>query len=328
MAGRFSLRRQRDGDAALRVFFATDIHGSETCWRKFLHAAEFYGVDVLVLGGDMTGKGMVAIVAHPDGRYTLDLQGERHEADSAEALRRCQALVRERGLYPFVATPEELAELREDDAALDALFARQIRETVERWVTIAEERLDPGVRCFVCPGNDDDRDIDDLLAQSERLQLGEGCALDVAHGYQVVSTGWTNPTPWDTHREEPEEALARRIAAAFEGATAPPERILCNFHCPPHGTSLDEAPALDEQLRMVAGGRSIAHVGSTAVRDALDRVQPLLALHGHVHESRAATRLGRTLILNPGSSYEMGVLQGAVVTIDGPDRLRYQLTAG
>ena len=48
----------------MKIFFATDIHGSEVCWRKFLNAAAFYKADLVVLGGDVTGKAMVPIVAH------------------------------------------------------------------------------------------------------------------------------------------------------------------------------------------------------------------------------------------------------------------------
>jgi uncharacterized protein len=67
---------------------------------------------------------------------------------------------------------------------------------------------------------------------------------------------------------------------------------------------------------MKAGGRAMQPVGSTSARTAIERVQPLLGLHGHIHESRGAVRIGRTLALNPGSNCEEGVLQGALVTLD------------
>ena len=71
-------------------------------------------------------------------------------------------------------------------------------------------------------------------------------------------------------------------------------------------------------------------VGSTAVRDAVQRVQPLLSLHGHIHESRGATKIGSTLALNPGSSYEEGILQAAIVNLDPKKRKvrNYQLVNG
>ena len=58
-----------------KVFFATDLHGAETCWRKFLNAAKFYDADVLVCGGDMTGKAMLPIVSE-NGHFTVTLGGE------------------------------------------------------------------------------------------------------------------------------------------------------------------------------------------------------------------------------------------------------------
>ena len=37
----------------MRIFYATDVHGSEVCWRKFLNAGPFHKADVLILGGDL-----------------------------------------------------------------------------------------------------------------------------------------------------------------------------------------------------------------------------------------------------------------------------------
>ena len=57
-------------------------------------------------------------------------------------------------------------------------------------------------------------------------------------------------------------------------------------------------------------------VGSVAVRDSINKHQPLLSVHGHIHESRGIRKMGRTLALNPGSVYGDGVLQGAVIELD------------
>ena len=317
------------GESGLRVFFATDIHGSETCFRKFLNCAEFYDADVIVLGGDMTGKALVPVVVDGDGRYRVELQDQQHEF-GANDLERYERVIRERGLYPFRTTDDELAELERSPERLDALFHQAILDVVEQWVALADERLaDAGVRAFVCPGNDDCPEIDEILLGSERLELGEGRVIDLDHGFQLLSTGWSNRTPWNTDREEDEDAMARRLGRMLDDATAAPERLIFNFHCPPYGTSLDEAPQLTEDLEVVGGGQVLAHVGSTAVRDAIDHAQPVLSLHGHIHEARGTARLGRTLSINPGSSYESGDLQGAIVDVDGKGRVkRYQLTIG
>jgi Icc-related predicted phosphoesterase len=313
-----------------RLYFATDVHGSETCWRKFLASAAFYEVELLVLGGDVTGKALVPIMDDGGGRYQVLLQDQRHEFEGAAELARFREVIRSRGLYPIVVTADELAELQADEAKLDALFRREVVGAMEQWVALAEERLPKtGARCFMCPGNDDDFAIDELLASAEHIELAEGRVIDVGGGYQLLSTGWANVTPWKTHREEQEDDLAARISAMVEAATAPPERLIFNFHCPPHGTSLDEAPKVTEDLEIVDGGRVMAHVGSTAVRDAIREHEPALGLHGHIHESRATARLGRTLAINPGSSYEQGVLQGVVVELDGKRALkRHALTTG
>jgi Icc-related predicted phosphoesterase len=131
----------------------------------------------------------------------------------------------------------------------------------------------------------------------------------------MVSMGWTNPTPWDTFREAPEDELAEKIETVAQHV---PDmgRAIFNFHAPPYGTGLDEAPALDDNMRPMHGGAVMKPVGSVAVRDAITRHQPLLSVHGHIHESRAVKKMGRTLAINPGSVYGDGVLQGAVIELD------------
>jgi Icc-related predicted phosphoesterase len=313
----------------LRVFFATDIHGSETCFRKFLNAAEFYDVGVIVLGGDMTGKALVPVMMNADGGCYFYLQDQRHDLP-ADEVAKGERMIRDRGLYPFRTTEEELAELQASPNRLRALDRQALLDVVEQWVALADERLDGrSVRAFVCPGNDDVPEIDEILRTSKRLEIGEGEVIDLDHGFQLMSTGWSNRTPWNTDREEDEDAIARRLQRMIDRATVPPERMIFNFHCPPYGTALDEAPQLDEDLGVVGGGHVMAHVGSTAVRQAIETAEPVLSLHGHIHEARGAARLGRTLAINPGSAYETGDLQGAVIELDGKGKVkRYRLTLG
>jgi Icc-related predicted phosphoesterase len=312
----------------VKLFFATDVHGSETCWRKFLNSAEFYGADVLVLGGDMTGKALVPLIQGSDGRYRTYLQDQRHDFEGDDELARYERIIRERGYYPIRLTEEQLAEYEREPERLDDRFDAEMRAVLERWVALADERLaGRGIRCVVCPGNDDRMDIDAVLREATGLELGEGRVIDLPEGYQLVSTGWSNRTPWDTHREEDEPDLQRRIETAAAQATVPPERLVLNLHCPPYDTPLDLAPKLTEDL--MVEGQEMVHVGSTAVRTVIEELQPGVSLHGHIHESRAATRLGRTLAINPGSSYEQGVLHGSLVNLDGKAKVkRYKLTTG
>jgi Icc-related predicted phosphoesterase len=202
-------------------------------------------------------------------------------------------------------------------------------KTVERWMEIADEKLEgSGISCFVCPGNDDQLEVDDVVRQAKHVQLAEGRVVEI-DGYEMASTGWSNPTPWETYREEQEPQLGERIHAVVSQVTAEPERTIFSFHCPPYNTKLDEAPELTADMSLKDAGRSTKPVGSTAVRQAIEEFQPCLSLHGHIHEARGSTRLGKTLCINPGSSYEQGQLLGAVIDLDGKKKVKkFVLTSG
>jgi uncharacterized protein len=298
-----------------KIFFATDVHGSEVCWRKFLNAGAHYGVDALVLGGDMTGKALIPLVEHEDGRFEATVEGRAVQATGDEEVSALERRIADRGYYSARLDPDRAAELGRDGDLVDRLFRERMLDTVAQWMEVAGEKLaGTGMRCFVCPGNDDVMEVDEVIAASEHVEMAEGRVLDL-EGFEMASSGWTNPTPWDTHREEPEERLRARLDAVIADIDDP-ERAVFNFHVPPHGSGLDEAPALDDEMRPKQGGTAMAAVGSTAVREVIDGHQPLLSLHGHIHESRGAVRLGRTLSVNPGSAYDEGVLQGAIVELN------------
>lgn len=311
-----------------RVFFATDIHGSETCWRKFLNAGKHYEAQVMVLGGDMTGKALVPIV-EANGHWRASLLENNHRFGSEDEVKEFENAVQRRGYYPFRTTPDEMAELERDEALRESLFHEKMLGTVERWMQMADERLEgTGIHCFVSPGNDDQFEVDEIVAAAKHVELAEGRVVEFGD-FQMVSTGWANRTPWDTYREEDEDDLKRRIEAMTSRVTAAPERTVYNLHCPPHASGLDDAPEIDAEMRPRNAGRSTVPVGSTAVREAIEENQPALALHGHIHEARGNTRIGRTLCINPGSSYEQGQLLGAVVDLDGGSKVkRFVLTSG
>jgi Icc-related predicted phosphoesterase len=312
-----------------RVFFATDIHGSEVCWKKFLNSGKHYEAKILILGGDMTGKALVPIVEQGAGRWKAELLENRYDFTSEDEVKEFEQAVGRRGYYPFRTTPDEIVELGNDEKLRDELFHEKMLGTVERWMQMADEKLEgTDMQCFVSPGNDDQFEVDEIIAAAKRVQLAEGRVVEFGD-YQMVSTGWSNRTPWDTYREEDEEDLKKRLDQMTSQITAPPERTIYNFHCPPYGTGLDDAPELTEDLRPKHGGRSIVPVGSTAVKEAIEEGQPALSLHGHIHEARGNTRIGRTLAINHGSSYEQGQLLGAMIDLDGKQKVkRFILTSG
>jgi Icc-related predicted phosphoesterase len=313
----------------MRVYFATDIHGSETCWRKFLNSGKHYEANVMVLGGDMTGKALVPIVQDGKNHWHATLLENRRDFESEDDVKEFENSVMRRGYYPFRTDPDQMSELSESEELRDELFHKEMLGTVERWMHMADEKLDgTGIDCFVSPGNDDQFEVDEIIEGAKRVRLAEGEVVEFGD-FQMVSTGWSNRTPWDTYREEDEDDLAERLRKMTSQVTTPPEKTIYNFHCPPYGSGLDDAPEIDENMRPKHGGRSLIPVGSKAVREAIEEGQPTLSLHGHIHEAKGNTRIGNTLCINPGSSYEQGQLLGAVVNLDGGKKVkRFVLTSG
>jgi uncharacterized protein len=313
----------------MRMFFATDIHGSEVCWKKFLNSGAHYKADVVVLGGDMTGKALVPIIDDGGGKWHSTLLDNRELLDGEDAVVEFESAVIRRGYYPFRTDPDELRALSADEPRWHALFEEHMLKTVEHWMEMADERLaGTGIRVFVCPGNDDQLEVDEVVAGAKTVELGEGRVIDI-DGFQLASSGWANRTPWDTYREEDEDVLLERIERMLANVTADPERTIYSLHCPPHNTGLDEAPQLTADMSLKDAGRATVPVGSTAVRTVIERHQPALSLHGHIHEARGTHRLGKTLCINPGSSYEQGQLLGVVVDLDGKKKVKnFVLTSG
>ncbi len=312
----------------LALYYTSDIHGSERCFLKFLNAAKFYNVNTLILGGDLTGKVLVPIV-EVDGHWEMTFLGRHEVLRTLEEVADAEKRIRFNGFYPYRCTPDELARMEADRAYADRVFRQVMRDSVERWVRLAEERLrGTGVRCFVMPGNDDEFEIDEVLAGSDVVVNPDGAIVEI-DGYQMLSLAWANPTPWKSPRELPEEELAARIERLARELD-PSLPVIFNLHCPPYDSTLDSAPQLREDLSvvMVGGQPNMLPVGSRAVREAIERYQPVVSLHGHIHESRGAVRIGRTLCINPGSAYGEGVLHGALVRLENDRVASYQLVSG
>jgi Icc-related predicted phosphoesterase len=312
----------------VRLFYAGDVHGSERCFRKFINAAAFYEADVLVMGGDITGKVMTPLIEERPGRYTATVFGRVEKAKRPRDVEELEEQIRFNGFYPYRCTPEEYERLAAEDSYREHVMSEVMVEGVRHWMRFADERLaGTSVRCLIMPGNDDEFAIDAVLA-SERVENPDERVVRIGD-YQMLSSSWANPTPWDSPREESEEQLAARfgrVAAALD----PDLPALFNLHVPPYETGLDTAAQLDESLGVVTtGGQpNLVPVGSKAVRDIITARQPLVGMHGHIHESRNVAKLGRTICINPGSNYADGVLDGALIDLDGPSVSSYQLVSG
>ena len=223
------------------------------------------------------------------------------------------------GYYPFLTTVDEVDALTGDQAAQDAIFSRLMKERIEENLDFAEDRLKgTGIKCYVQPGNDDEYEIDPLFEGRDLIENPEGKIIRIDEHFTMLSTGHGNITPWRCPRDVPEERLTE-IIDAMAGQVGDFEHCVFNFHCPPYDTVIDQAPELDDQMRptLEMGGKpKMVPVGSRAVRAAIEKYQPRLGLHGHIHESRGSQKIGRTVCLNPGSEYGEGVLRGVVVDLD------------
>lgn len=312
------------------LYYASDIHGSETCWRKFLNAGPFYRADVIVMGGDVTGKGIVPVVwSEPSREWRAEFRSRSYRLRSETELQELETRITFNGMYPYRCGEQEVERLAAAPNQ-DELFDEVMEMTFRRWLEIGEEKLSvSGVSCWVMPGNDDAWAIDRAFRDAGRVRNCDRKVVDLGEGYTMLSVGFANPTPWQSPREVSEDELGGMIDEL--AATVPSmERAIFNLHVPPFNSELDMAPKLDEQLGMVLNGGQpvMIPVGSTAVRAAIERYQPLLALHGHIHESKCGRKVGRTLCLNPGSSYSLGQLDGVVIELKGDRVKRYQFVIG
>lgn len=315
----------------IRLFFSSDIHGSERCFRKWINAAKSYKAQALVFGGDLAGKILQPVVKIGAGRYETNMYGEPSIADGPTELEAMVGRVRTTGRYEIIVTRDEKAALDASPELVHKKFVEAARASATRWLELADERLrEAGIPAFMMLGNDDFPEIGDVFNQSEMVTNPEDRVVELPGGYEMISLGYSNPTPWSSPRELPEEELAPRLQQ-MASRLADPGKSIFNFHVPPVGTHLDQAALLDAEFTPItrSGHVQVGSVGSSAVRDLIEHYQPMLSLHGHIHESPGMSRIGPTMAINPGSEYADGILRGAIVTINRKKGVRgWQLIQG
>jgi Icc-related predicted phosphoesterase len=298
-----------------KFYFATDIHGSEVCFKKFLNAGKFYGVDALILGGDITGKQLIPFIAQPDGSYKAFFLGSENIVKSGE-VERVEKMLRDSGAYTFRTSPTEYAEIKADTSKSEKIFKELIIQRLREWLLLTEQRLKgTNIPIYVTGGNDDAFEIEEIIRTSSYAIDPEGEVVRMGD-YELVSSGYSNVTPWHCPRDITEEELGTKIDRMVQKVDDF-DKCIFNFHAPPYDTPLDLAPELTEDLTPVmsrAGGFKMIHVGSKSVRTAIEKYQPLVGLHGHIHESRAYANIGKTVVINPGSEYGEGILRGVLIT--------------
>jgi Icc-related predicted phosphoesterase len=313
----------------MRIVFATDIHGSEKCFRKFINSAPFYKADLLILGGDITGKAICCILEN-NSTYTAELFGKSYQLDDKQALLEFEEKVRFNGFYPYICKSDELNSIAENQASKEKAFVAAMLQAVKTWMDWADDRLERyGIECYAITGNDDHYEVDSVIAQSRHLHLINGNNREFQE-FQVFGYPVSNRTPWNSPREKDEPSIAQDLENQM--ATAKPGRngLIWNIHVPPFNSGLDLAPELTKDLKpiLIGGNESTVPVGSHSVMAFIQKHQPMLCLHGHVHESRGIHRIGKTLCINPGSRYNEGVLLAAIVNTKGENVSNYQLVSG
>ncbi len=288
--------------------------------------ANVYKVDAALIAGDLTGKALIAVVKGEDGgeAWTATILGQRRVARDEEELAELERSIADLGYYAVRVTPDERAAMEADPELVKRYFHDHITRRVREWMDLAAERLDgSGVPVYLMPGNDDDFAIDPVLEESPYCQDVNEKVVDVTPWHQLVSMGWSSPTPWSTPRELPEEEFLDRLSGLLKGVRDP-RRTIIMTHVPPYDSGLDTAPLLSPDLRpsMSAGDVLRGPVGSTGVRSAIEKFKPVLGVHGHIHESGGERRIGQTLCVNAGSEAYHGILRGYLIdlTADGVQR--------
>jgi Icc-related predicted phosphoesterase len=302
-----------------RLYICSDIHASERAWRKLLNAtrSNVYKADAVLIAGDLTGKALVPIVSGADGRWTAELLGARRTATTEAELADLERSIADVGYYSVRVTPDEHAAMERDPELVTRHFREQIVARVQAWMTLAAERLEgSGVPVYLMPGNDDDFAIDATLEASTYARDVNEQVIDLTPDYQLVSMGWSSPTPWSTPRELPEEEFLDRLSGLMAGVRDARKTVIMT-HVPPYDSGLDTAPLLSPDLRptVTAGDVLRGPVGSTGVRKAIETFKPVLGVHGHIHESGGERRIGDTLCLNAGSEANHGILRGYLVDL-------------
>jgi len=308
----------------IRIFFTADIHNSELVFRKILSIPSLYNPDVMIISGDLTGKAIVPIIKKEDGSYICTFQGEKHVMKNEKEVKEFETKLLNKGIYPHICSKEEVVELQNDQAKLDALFKKLTVKRIEYWVRELEEKVPENVMVLMMPGNDDIWEIDEIISSSKRVINPLKKVVNMEYGYQIISLDYVNPTPWNTPREADENEIMKMLEKYLEKIENT-GKVICNFHCPPDNTNIDLAPKLDKKLRPVYkfGELELQHVGSKSIRKFMEKYSPLLGLHGHIHEAEGYDKVGRTLVINPGSQYSAGMLKGIIVDLDRNGIIRW-----
>ena len=301
-----------------RILYGSDFHGSDTVFRKFIASGLQYKADVLMVGGDVTGKAMVPVIHQGQGRYTGSWFGKEAVATNPEELVKVRKDISSIGFYPIVLEKDEAEELENQPEKMAARFEKEMCQRVREWMILAEEKLKPqNMILYFMAGNDDLASIDEVVAGFKSIRNPDMTHSEIEGGYEVVGLSNANMTPWRCARDVEEDVLEQKLNQ-LAGMIQKPEHCITILHVPPYGSGLDTCPDLDENLKIITSGGQVVmkSAGSSAVKAFIEKVQPMLSLHGHIHESPGHVHIGRTLSINAGSEYAEAILKAAIINLE------------
>jgi hypothetical protein len=309
----------------MRIFFASDIHASNTCFRKFLNGLKIYKVETAILLGDLTGKLLIPLVEAAGGGWETHFLGKPVSVKSQDELAALKKTIETVGYYWIHLTPAEFNAMQQDQRMQDELFKNLALQRLREWMSLADERLaGSGITVYMAPGNDDVLEVDEIIGSAASIVNCADQVLMVGE-HELATFSWSNTTPWDTPREKADVELEPMLEALVSKVKKL-EWSIFNFHAPPYGFALDLAPVLTKDLIQAMDRKE--HVGSKAVAKMIQKYQPFLSLHGHIHESRGIQKVGRTTMINPGSEYSEGILRGVILEIEKGKLKDFIFTSG
>jgi uncharacterized protein len=310
----------------VKLLFATDLHGSTLVLKKAILVANEFDVDLVVLGGDFSGKRLVPILSHGSESFVVyepfvmsgEAGGAVEIALPGPTLSKTQIAatldrLEGKGHYWHFLTPDEFDSISSDRDYLTNLFEDRISERILTWARIVTEELDDGRRCIWMGGNDDDERVISRVTTKDlaRFEYSENIVVEV-EGFQILSYGKTNLTGFDTPRELSDNGQILRDLENIGQSVLSWSKCICNIHSPPQKCGkLDSVSA--------PNGLGFLSVGSTDVRKFIERYQPIVQLAGHIHEGRGISKIGMTSLFNPGSEYHIGKLNAFVLDIQGSE---------
>lgn len=302
----------------VRFMCASDFHGSDSVFRKFISVCMEYDAHAAIIAGDLVGKALIPVIRKGNGIYEGYLYDNKETATTNAELEKVKQKIANVGFYPVVMEPDEAQELADQPKKLEELFHKQALDRLTTWMELAEKHLGgKSIPLYLIPGNDDDPMIDPVLAGRPGIINLDGQKHWFRDTYELIGMAESNITPWHCVRDVEEEKLGEKIAGLV-ASLEKPESSIWVFHIPPFDSLLDVCPVLDDNLRIVTEGGQVMmkSAGSTSVRKAIEQYSPLLTVHGHIHESAGCRKIGKTLSINAGSEYAEGIMRTVMVNLE------------